>query len=52
MKIAVKDTASNLNISHRIIKNLSFVFGFVKEKHLQFNILKFKSNFSRNGISL
>jgi hypothetical protein len=52
MKIAVQGTASNLNISHRIIQNLSFMFGFVKIKILQFNILKYKSNFPGNGISL
>jgi hypothetical protein len=47
MKIAVEDTVSNLNISQRIIQYLSFVFGFVKEKILQFNIAKFSFEFSR-----
>jgi hypothetical protein len=31
MKVAVQATASNLNISNRVIQNLFFVFGFVKD---------------------
>jgi len=40
MKVAVQAPTSKLNISSRIIQNLSFVFGFVKGTTSQFNIHK------------
>jgi hypothetical protein len=38
MNIAITIPLSNLNISHRIIQNLSFVFGLVKDTTSQYYI--------------